>query len=59
VDDPGLHAACCGDNTWVASKGSSTVFINNKPAHRKTDETTHCGGTGMLIEGSHNVMVGG
>lgn len=59
IQDPGVHAACCGPNTWVAAKGSSTVFINNKPAHRQSDQTTHCGGSGMLIEGSTNVMVGG
>ncbi|MDX2089970.1 MAG: PAAR domain-containing protein [Kofleriaceae bacterium] len=57
--DPGIHAACCGPNTWTAAKGSGTVFINNKPAHRQGDQTTHCGGSGMLTEGSNNVMVGG
>ncbi|HVK88367.1 MAG TPA: PAAR domain-containing protein [Kofleriaceae bacterium] len=59
LQDPGVHSSCCGPNTWIATKGSSTVFINNKPAHRKTDQTTHCGGVGMLVEGSDNVMVGG
>lgn len=58
VDDPGIHAACCGTNTWTAVQGSMTVFINNKPAHRMTDRTRHCGGIGQLIEGSPNVIVG-
>jgi uncharacterized Zn-binding protein involved in type VI secretion len=58
VDDPGVHAACCGANTWTATQGSSTVFINGKGAHRMGDRTRHCGGAGQLVEGSPNVMVG-
>jgi hypothetical protein len=57
VDDFGLHAVCCNTNTWVATKGAQTVFINNKPAHRKNDAQRHCGGDGKLVEGSPNVMV--
>ena len=37
VDDTGIHAACCGPNTWSAKAGSGTVFINNKAAHRLGD----------------------
>jgi uncharacterized Zn-binding protein involved in type VI secretion len=59
VTDNGIHAACCGPNTWVAQKGSGTVFINNLAAHRLGDADQHCGGMGQLIEGSNNVMVGG
>lgn len=58
VDDPGIHTACCGKNTWTATTGSLTVFINGKGAHRMGDQTRHCGGSGMLIEGSPNVIVG-
>lgn len=58
VDDPGIHSACCGKNTWTATKGSLTVFINGRGAHRMGDETRHCGGIGQLVEGSPNVMVG-
>jgi len=58
VGDPGIHAACCGPNTWTAQKGSSTVFVNGKAAHRLNDLQTHCGGTGKLIEGSPDVFVG-
>lgn len=54
-----IHAACCGPNVWTAHKGSCTVFINGRPAHRVSDSTRHCGGMGRLIEGSHNVFVGG
>lgn len=58
VDDPGIHAACCGTNTWTATKGSLTVFINGKGAHRMGDQNRHCGGIGQLVEGSPNVIVG-
>jgi uncharacterized Zn-binding protein involved in type VI secretion len=58
VDDPGIHAACCGANTWTATKGSLTVFINGKGAHRMGDQNRHCGGMGQLVEGSPNVLVG-
>jgi uncharacterized Zn-binding protein involved in type VI secretion len=57
-DDPGIHAACCGPNSWNASAGSGTVMINSKPAHRMGDATKHCGGSGKLIAGSSNVIVG-
>lgn len=57
VGDPGIHTACCGTNTWIATKGSLTVFINGKGAHRMGDQNRHCGGMGQLVEGSHNVIV--
>jgi uncharacterized Zn-binding protein involved in type VI secretion len=59
VSDTGIHAACCGPNTWVAQAGSATVFINSLKAHRQGDADTHCGGSGKLIVGSPNVIVGG
>lgn len=59
VTDKGIHAACCGPNMWTATKGSGTVFVNNLAAHRKGDQDTHCGGVGMMIEGSGNVITGG
>ena len=46
-----------GSNALIES-GSSTVFINGKPAHRLGDVVRHCGGTGKCIEGSGNVIVG-
>jgi uncharacterized Zn-binding protein involved in type VI secretion len=58
-NDNGLHAACCNTNTWEAVQGSATVFINNKEAVRLGDRTKHCGGSGTMIEGSNNVMIGG
>jgi hypothetical protein len=59
VDDMGIHAACCGPNTWNAAQGSATVVVNGKPLVRMQDMTRHCGGSGKLIEGSDNVIVGG
>ena len=59
VTDPGKHQKCCQSNKWQAIKGSGTVFIINLAAHRKGDQTAHCGGLGKLIEGSPNVVTGG
>ncbi len=56
--DQGIHAACCGPNMWVAAGGSTSVFINDLPAHRKGDADQHCGGQGNLIEGSWDVFFG-
>jgi uncharacterized Zn-binding protein involved in type VI secretion len=59
IGDQGVHAACCGPNTWQATQGSSTVLINGMGAHRQGDQDQHCGGVGLLIEGSPDVIVGG
>jgi uncharacterized Zn-binding protein involved in type VI secretion len=59
IDDPGIHAACCGPNKWNVSAGSGTVFINSKKAARKGDQTKHCGGVGSLTSGSSDVITGG
>lgn len=59
VGDPGVHAACCGPNSWKVAKGSGTVYFNDIPAARLGDQTAHCGGSGSLIVGSPNVIVGG
>lgn len=58
VNDPGIHAACCGPNLWNAKTGSRSVFINGRSAHRLGDLVKHCGGMGSTIEGSSNVIVG-
>lgn len=58
VGDPGIHAACCGGNKWRAAQGASTVLFNDKRVHRQDDQTSHCGGTGRLMIGSANVLVG-
>ena len=43
---------------WTAVKGSPTVFINFKPAHRMGDADAHCGGMGEMAEGSPDVLIG-
>jgi len=53
----GVVAPCCAGGLWFASKGSPTVFINGKPAHRKDDEIDHMGKKGKLIEGSSDVKM--
>lgn len=58
VGDPGTHSSCCGSNSWRAAQGAPGVFINDIPVHRVGDSTTHCGGTGVLIVGSPNVIIG-
>ncbi len=59
-DDKGIHAPCCAMNMWTCTKGSATVFINNKAAIRVGDMTTHCGGTGTTQSpGSPDVTIGG
>ena len=58
VGDPGMHAACCGPNSWTVAQGSSSVFVNNIPPSRIGDATTHCGGSGKVIQGSPNVIIG-
>ncbi len=58
IGDKGIHAICCGSNMFEAVKGSSTVLINGKGAHRMGDDDKHCGGPGQMIEGSPNVFIG-
>lgn len=50
--DPGVHAACCGPNTFVITGGDPDVLINGRPAARKGSSTKHCGGVGEIIEAS-------
>lgn len=59
LGDPGIHAACCGPNTWKAAQGSPNVLINGKAAVRMGDQTQHCGGVGQTAAGSSNVLING
>jgi uncharacterized Zn-binding protein involved in type VI secretion len=56
-DDLGIHAVCCGPNTFTIKKGSPTVYVNGKPFARMNDTTKHCGGSGPIIEGSPDVAI--
>ncbi len=53
--DPGIHAVCCGPNTFTINAGSDNVYVNGKPLARMQDETKHCGGNGKIIAGSPTV----
>lgn len=54
----GIHAACCGSNTFTIAEGAPTVFINGYPAARIGDRTANCGGSGEIITGSSDVIIG-
>lgn len=58
IGDPGVHSACCGPNTWQTAAGSATVVVNGMPVVRFGDATSHCGGSGTMIEGSNDVSIG-
>lgn len=59
IQDPGIHAACCDGNNFKIAAGSGTVFVNGKKMARKNDKTSHCGGSGQIIQGSSDVITGG
>jgi len=56
IGDPGVHSACCGPNTFNIASGSPNVFVNGIPKARLGDVTAHCGGSGNIVTGSHNVF---
>jgi len=56
-DDLGIHAVCCGPNTFTIQRGSPTVYVNGKPFARMNDQTKHCGASGPIIEGSPDVFI--
>ena len=58
VGDPGVHIACCGPNQWTVAQGSRSVLVNGRPPSRIGDATSHCGGSGSVIDGSPNVLIG-
>lgn len=50
VGDPGVHAACCGPNTFkIVDGGDNEVIINGKPAAKLGSKTQHCGGVGEIV----------
>lgn len=59
LGDQGVHAACCGPQTWQPVVGSMNVNVNGKPLVRLGDMTAHCGGVGQLISGSPDVTANG
>lgn len=58
VGDDGVHGGCCDTNSWQAARGAATVLVNNRPAHRVGDADQSCGGSGQMVQGSANVLIG-
>lgn len=58
VGDRGVHASCCGPNTWVCVQGSASVFCNGRRVVRLGDATRHCGGSGNMVDGHGSVRAG-
>lgn len=48
VGDVGVHAACCGPNTFIIMEGDPRVLIDGRPAARRGSATRHCGGLGSI-----------
>ena len=58
INDLGVHAACCGPNTYQIISGSGTCIIESSPAARVGDTTLHCAtSTGTIVSGSATVMI--
>ena len=49
VGDSGVHAACCGSNTFKITGGDDRILINGRRAVMIGDATQHCGGVGSVI----------
>jgi uncharacterized Zn-binding protein involved in type VI secretion len=58
LGDTGVHAACCGPNTWTVIQASGQVFINGRPCVRIGDRTQHCGAIGKMTTGADIVVDG-
>ena len=49
VGDRGIHAICCGPNSYEIVGGDSEVLINGRAAAKIGSMTRHCGGTGQIV----------
>ena len=49
VGDIGVATPCCGPGSFAITSGDPSVLINGKPAAMKGSTTSHCGGTGRII----------
>jgi uncharacterized Zn-binding protein involved in type VI secretion len=58
LGDKGVHASCCGSNTWEVTGSSRSVLIDGLPAARIGDATHHCGAIGTLVEASPDIICG-
>ena len=60
ITDMGMHASCCGPQTFIVMQGSSTVVVEGFSQSRLGDLTMHCMMVpGMITTGSADVIVGG
>ena len=50
---------CCGSSSGSIAVGSSSVFINGKPAARNGDALAAHSGSGSVSSGSSDVLIGG
>lgn len=50
---------CCGSSSGKVATGSSSVFINGKPAARRGDALAPHSGEGTVTAGSADVLIGG
>lgn len=50
--------ACCGSSQGTVATGSTTVFINGKPAARQGDVLAVHSGAGTVASGSGDVLIG-
>ncbi len=50
---------CCGSSAGKVASGSSSVFINRKPAVRFGDDLAPHSGSGKITSGSRDVLIGG
>jgi uncharacterized Zn-binding protein involved in type VI secretion len=57
----GTYILCCGTPLarWTVREGSATVFVGGVHAAAQGYATVHQSGTGTLIEGSPDVLIGG
>ena len=58
MGDTGVHAACCGPNTWKVIEASAQVYVNSMPLVRIGDRTQHCGAIGKMTTGAAIVVDG-
>ena len=55
VGDVGVHAACCGPNTFKITSGNPYVLIDGRRAAQMGDTTKHCGGVGKIVESTFTI----
>jgi len=53
----GIHAVCCGPNTFTIQRGSPTVYVNGQALRAMNDQTKHCGASGPIIEAPPTVNI--